>query len=84
MSTEGPAISITVLAFGPLAERLGGRQHQCKVEVNSTVRELVLGLGLEEWITFGLSVAVNGERCALDAVLSEGQEVALLPPVSGG
>jgi molybdopterin converting factor small subunit len=41
-------------------------------------------LGLEEWISFGLSVALNGERCSIDTTLSEDDEVALLPPVSGG
>ncbi|MEC7989313.1 MAG: MoaD/ThiS family protein, partial [Candidatus Thermoplasmatota archaeon] len=49
-----------------------------------TVRELVLDLGLEEWIAFGLSVALNGERCSMDTPLCEGGEIALLPPVSGG
>jgi molybdopterin converting factor small subunit len=51
---------------------------------NTTVRQLVVNLGLEEWIAFGLSVAVNGERCSMDKELLQGQEVALLPPVSGG
>ena len=41
-------------------------------------------LDLAEWIDFGLSVAVDGDRCSIDAVLEDGVEVALLPPVSGG
>ena len=32
----------------------------------------------------GLVVAVNGEYVPLDHVLEEGDEVALIPPVSGG
>jgi molybdopterin converting factor small subunit len=84
MSTDGTLIAITVLAFGPLAERLGGRHHHHEVGHNTTVRQLVVNLGLEEWIAFGLSVAVNGERCSMDKELLQGQEVALLPPVSGG
>jgi|TARA_Y200000002_G_C22627131_1_gene640803 molybdopterin converting factor small subunit len=44
----------------------------------------VAELDLTEWIEFGLSVAINGDRCSVDAVLEDGVEVALLPPVSGG
>ena len=49
-----------------------------------TIRELVIQQGLEEWIDFGLSVALDGTRCSLDEALVDGCEIALLPPVSGG
>jgi len=77
-------IEVIVLAFGPLAERLGSRRHLHTVSTGSTVAELVRSLGLEEWLSFGLSVAINGERCVHDTPIQATCEVALLPPVSGG
>ncbi|MGB1765852.1 MAG: MoaD/ThiS family protein [Poseidonia sp.] len=57
-----------------------------RVEVasGSTISELIGQLDLTEWISFGLSVAVNGERCSVDTVIDGPSEIALLPPVSGG
>jgi len=51
--------------------------------------ELVVGQGGEEAPGWGewrerLAVAVDGELTTADAVLADGCEVALLPPVSGG
>ena len=84
MGNDGDDWSVTVLAFGQLAERLGGRTHEHTVAPGCTARMLVENLGLQEWITFGLSVALNGTRCSIDTPLHDGAEVALLPPVSGG
>jgi molybdopterin converting factor small subunit len=77
-------ITVSLLAFGPLSERLGGREHTYELRGTTTVRELIEQVGLSEWISFGLTVAINGERCDVNTVLSNGCEVALLPPVSGG
>lgn len=77
-------ITVSVLAFGPLAERLGGREHTYELLENTSVEGLIEHVGLYEWISFGLTVAINGERCDVNTVLSDGDEVALLPPVSGG
>lgn len=84
MGTEASGISVTVIAFGQVGEELGGRHHERHVVAGATVRDLVMELGLEAWISFGLSVAVNGDRCGMDTVLVDGAELALLPPVSGG
>ena len=84
MTTEAPKIQVAVLAFGQVAERLGGRRHQLEVQRGISIEALVKTLGLDEWIAFGLSVALNGERCPMDTVLNETCQVALLPPVSGG
>lgn len=84
MSKDGGGWSVTVMAFGQLAERLGGRTHHHMVPAGSTVRTVVEDLALHEWIDFGLSVALNGNRCSLDTPIHDGAEVALLPPVSGG
>ncbi|MCH1616094.1 MAG: MoaD/ThiS family protein [Candidatus Poseidonia sp.] len=84
MAKDDNTVGISIMAFGPIAERLGGRQHAIEVPSGSTVREVVEGMDLREWISFGLSVAVNGHRCTMETVVEEGIELALLPPVSGG
>ena len=84
MAPDDTTVKMVVVAFGPLAERLGGRRHELTVASNSTIRDLVVSLGLTEWIAFGLSVAMNGNRCSMDTVVEDGAEIALLPPVSGG
>jgi molybdopterin converting factor small subunit len=41
-------------------------------------------MGLTGWLENGLTVAINGDRCDIQNILSNGDEIALLPPVSGG
>ena len=84
MASEDSTIAVAVIAFGQVGEQLGGRHHERTVRNGLTVRDLVVDLGLAEWISFGLSVALNGDRCSMDTPLVEGSEIALLPPVSGG
>ena len=84
MTDSTQHIVVTVLAFGQLSERLGGREHTYELPDTTTVRELIDRVELSEWISFGLTVAINGERCDVNTALSDGDEVALLPPVSGG
>ena len=84
MAPDDTHLKLVVMAFGPLAERLGGRRHELTLPFGSTIRDLVTNLEMTEWIAFGLSVAMNGERCDVDARVEDGAEIALLPPVSGG
>ena len=79
-----PEISFHLLAFGQLAERIGQRSTTQRVSSGTTIREFVTSSELEQWIDFGLSVAKNGQRCSLDEYIQEGDEIALLPPMSGG
>ena len=78
------SITVHVLAFGPLAEQMGGRSTSASVTKGTTIESLVQKLDLSRWLEFGLSVAVNGLRVTTDTVLQHEDEVALLPPVSGG
>ena len=77
-------MQVKVLAFGPLAEEMGGREHQVEVPPSSSVRFLLEELGVDSWIDQGLVISMNGQKVDGDEPLSEGDEVALLPPVSGG
>ena len=74
---------ITVLSFGPLAEKLG-RRLSISMSATTTCRQIVVRLGISEWLDNGLKVAVNGEMTDLEATVSPGDELAILPPVSGG
>ena len=84
MDYSGQVVLVKVLAFGPLAEELGGREHQITLPSGSAIRFLVEEMGLDHWLGQGLALAVNGNRVEEDFPLSENDEVALLPPVSGG
>ena len=77
-------MQVKVLAFGPIAERLGGRVHEVTIPPNSSVRYLIEELGIEEWLNNSLSISVNDSIVSEDHPLTDGDEIALLPPVSGG
>ena len=77
-------MEITVLAFGPLAEDLGWKRHQITLSDQHIVGQILQSLGLEGGREKGLITAVNGTHCDFNAELKDGDELALLPPVSGG
>lgn len=79
-----PEQSITVLCFGPLGERLGKRENSLPFTDGMTVLDVITLLEANDWLEMGLTAAINGQRVAPDSVVSLGDEVALLPPVSGG
>ena len=83
MGAENTELTIAVLCFGPLAEILG-RNQSITLETSVTCRTAIVQLGIEEWLAKGLKVAVNGDMSTIDTVLHDGDELALLPPVSGG
>ena len=84
MPLDGMVMEAKVLAFGPIAEQLGGREHSVKLLPNSSVRFVIEELGLEMWLDNGLMVNLNGQKVGDDEPVSDGDEIALLPPVSGG
>ena len=69
--------------FAALREQRGAREVELELADGSRVEAVwpALGLGDEP---AGLVYAVNRSYAARDAVLTEGDEVALIPPVSGG
>jgi molybdopterin converting factor subunit 1 len=89
---------VKVLYFGMLKDRFGATEEQIALPGKANVEEL-LGLlrgrtsnslmnneagGADERFWQSLAVAVNREYASPSVVLREGDEVALLPPVSGG
>lgn len=84
MVLNSAAMQVKVIAFGPLAEQIGGREHNIEVPPSSSVRFLLEEIGIDMWLSQGLMVSINGQQVGEDEPLDEGDEVALLPPVSGG
>jgi molybdopterin converting factor subunit 1 len=79
---------IKVLLFGAAADRAGTREIELPVEAGLTLAEL-WPLIAERHPDLApmrdtLAFAVNGEYARGDAGVSPGDEVAVLPPVSGG
>ena len=76
-------VRVVVKLFAGLRERAGWPERSIEVPEGSLLGDLwdALGLGQEP---AGLLYAVNREYAELGRVLSDGDEVALIPPVSGG
>lgn len=79
---------VNVLYFGTLKDLFASERGPIDLPDGATVDSLLSLLRAqtskqsEVWRT--LAVAVNQEYAALSTVLREGDDVALLPPVSGG
>ncbi|MBZ5615634.1 MAG: molybdenum cofactor biosynthesis protein MoaE [Acidobacteriia bacterium] len=81
-------MKISVLFFGVLKDVLGRSVEAVELPEGARVREMLLHYAREaprfEAMAPSLAIAVNQEYSGLDRVLREGDEVGLLPPVSGG
>jgi molybdopterin converting factor subunit 1 len=79
---------VTVRLFARLRDIAGSGELAREVPAGATVRAVWRTLVAEFPDMAGyeaaVSAAVNTDYSKLDAPLSEGDEVALLPPVSGG
>ena len=77
---------VDVLYFGVLRELMGAPQVSVEVAAEARVEDLLDWLGgeLSGQVRGTIAVAVNREYAGLETVLRDGDEVALLPPVSGG
>ena len=88
---------MTVLYFGVLRDMFGAANQQVELAEGAAVGDLLLILRgrasnhatgdtseRDEQLWRSLAVAVNREFGSASIVLRDGDEVALLPPVSGG
>ena len=79
---------VKVLLFGAAADQAGTRQTELPVDNEATIGDLWSALAdqypgltpMRDIIAF----AVNGEYARAEDKVSPGDEVAVLPPVSGG
>jgi len=81
-------MNIEVLFFAGLAQKIGVEKLRISLPDNTTVGEALSKLvdtnpGLSAYRP-GLATAVNCEYVTNDRVLRDGDELALIPPVSGG
>jgi molybdopterin converting factor small subunit len=76
--------TIKVLFFGALSE-ISGREQQT-IELSGNLGDLLNIINSEnpELGNTRFSIAVNQEISPVDKELSDGDEVALLPPFAGG
>ncbi len=81
-------ININVLLFALIRERIGKSELRIELPEESTLQDLQKRLGDEyPALSALLSVcrfSVNAEYASGDRVLTEGAEVGVIPPVSGG
>jgi molybdopterin converting factor subunit 1 len=79
---------VRVLYFGVLKDAVGRGQEEMELADGASVGDLVRGCRARGSLAAGLwdsiAVAVNQEYAKDGDVLKDGDEVALLPPVSGG
>ena len=81
---DAQGMQITLLAFGPLAESFGWKRHQLTLKISSKIEDVIDILSILEWSERGLVFAINGRQQEISAELKNGDELAFLPPVSGG
>jgi molybdopterin synthase catalytic subunit len=79
---------VTVRLFGPIREAAGAKELHVQLPPDATAAALraLLAEKHPQFAALGprLRVSVNREFAADDAPLADGDEVAFLPPVSGG
>jgi molybdopterin synthase catalytic subunit len=79
---------VRILYFALLRDRLGRDQETLELPAGSTAADLLTALAernpLIATARRSLQVAVNHEMVALSHPLAAGDEIALIPPVSGG
>jgi molybdopterin converting factor subunit 1 len=79
---------VRVLFFGVLKDLLGRESETVELPEGSEAAEVVRHFGEKaqesKAIWGALAIAVNREYAERERVLTDGDEVALLPPVSGG
>ena len=80
-------MTVRILFFASLRERAGRREMSLEVDPGTTAGTLLeqLRRDVPAMADAGrISLAVNEEYCEPDRALHDGDEIALIPPVSGG
>lgn len=78
-------MQVRVMAFGVLKDWLGAAPADVELREGASVGDLLERLGARApQVLRGIAVSVNSEYASAAQVLREGDEVGLLPPVSGG
>ena len=79
---------LRLLAFASASDAVGGSEAAIELPAGASVgelrRELAARFPALSPLLARLAIAVDGEVAGDDRALSDGLEIALLPPVSGG
>lgn len=78
---------VHVLFFGVLKDGFGRDREWMELAEGARVKDLLTGLegrGGTTQVWDSIAVAINQEYARVEDELRDGDEVALLPPVSGG
>lgn len=80
---------VTVRLFAMLRERAGSDSVEIELAESATVADAIAALGRDPQVgdlaaRLPLRIAVNREYAASDATIQPGDELAAIPPVSGG
>ena len=79
---------VRLLLFAGLREAIGKKEHFLEVAAGDSLADVIARAEAEfpsiERYRGRLIVSLNERRAPLDAPVSEGDEIALLPPMSGG
>jgi molybdopterin synthase catalytic subunit len=78
------SVQVVVRLFAGLRDQAGTGERTLELPDGATVAAVWQALGLESDEPTGLLYAVNKEYAEREQTLAEGDEVALIPPVSGG
>ncbi|MCA8977534.1 MAG: molybdopterin converting factor subunit 1 [Planctomycetes bacterium] len=83
---EQPTIRVTVRCFAAVREALGTDSVACEVAAGTTVGELLGTLARDHagLSRLALAFAVNQDYARAETVLRDADEVAFIPPISGG
>ncbi len=81
-------MTVTIKLFASIRDRVGSPEVGLEIPENSTVEEMVRALairypGIEPWVPY-MRVAVGWEYVTPGRIIREGEEIAIIPPVSGG
>ncbi len=79
---------INVLFFARLKDQIGQAELQLEDELaGKTVAELqqvLIAQGMDALEDSSIRIALNQNFCAADTIVKPGDEVAFMPPVTGG
>lgn len=88
VSMIGTTMTVRVLLFAQLRDRVGAEELAVSLPSGSTGADLMEWLSRRSPKAKGLlrvsRLAVNREYAAFDRALCDGDEVVVIPPVSGG
>lgn len=86
MPDSGAPIHVTLRCFAAVRETLGTEEIRVELEPGTTVHGLREKLGEDHpaLLRVPVAFAINRDYARAESVLSDGDEVAFIPPISGG